>query len=864
MERIVRGLSGLVGRMPGGVIVAAVVLTAALAALSTQAEMAVGNEGFAPDNPQLQASETIAERFDGAGEGVVQILVSGSELISAEGLAAVEAVTAAVEAGDAQPHLAERADRPAVVSWLGPVQQALAEEGIDPAAVDDETVAATFTAALEALPPEQVGFVTGLLPAETDPASASTDAALILVFLETGSIAPEGADAAAQFDAQVEVEADLADAVRSADLPAGVTAEAFSFGLLFAETDAFEAELLRLFVTAFLIIVVILGFVYWLRPGLGLTTLGAGRRTVADVALTMVTIVMAILWMNGAGVLLGPDYAGVIGGLTEVSQIVPVLLIGLGVDYAIHLTSRYREEVATGAGVQESIGRAVTTVGVALTLATVTTAVGFLTNVINPVPALKDFGILAAIGIVASFLLMLTFVPAARLLLDRRAERLGSLPRAALGRTSERVLPGLMARTAVLAERVPVVTLLVTVGLGGALGIWGLTQLETRFSFTDFVSDESPVVQTFDEIVERFGGGFGESTDVLVEGDVATPAVHNATVAAVRALAEVDDVATFGGRAQANSPISVLGTLLAPGPDGAPLVPAVAAAAAEAGVGEDLTVADDADVAALYDALRAAAPVEADQVLARDDAGRYDLSRVSIQTSAGESRAAALNDNLDDAFASVRSAGAEPVATSNAIINDVIVSALSDSQVSSMGATLLAAMLLLAVTFWFRNRRPMLGVLTVAPVALVVLWTFGMMAATGIPFGPVTATIAALAIGIGVPYTIHITNRYLEDQAAYEDPAEAIRSTVRHTGGALAGSAFTTCAGFGILVTSTLTPFQQFGMVTVFAIGFALLAATLVLPSMLALWDRWHRRRAGLEQAAPSKASAGERDTLRA
>lgn len=50
-------------------------------------------------------------------------------------------------------------------------------------------------------------------------------------------------------------------------------------------------------------------------------------------------------------------------------------------------------------------------------------------------------------------------------------------------------------------------------------------------------------------------------------------------------------------------------------------------------------------------------------------------------------------------------------------------------------------------------------------------------------------------------------------------------------------------AGFGVLVTSSLTPFRHFGLVTAYAIGFALLAATIVLPSMLTLWHRWHRRR---------------------
>jgi uncharacterized protein len=136
------------------------------------------------------------------------------------------------------------------------------------------------------------------------------------------------------------------------------------------------------------------------------------------------------------------------------------------------------------------------------------------------------------------------------------------------------------------------------------------------------------------------------------------------------------------------------------------------------------------------------------------------------------------------------------------------------------------------------------------PVVLALLWTFAMMAATGIPFGPVTSMIAALAIGIGIPYSIHVTNRFEEDRRRLP-PQEAIRSTVRHTGGALAGSALTTCAGFGVLVTSSLTPFRQFGFVTVYAIGFALLASTLVLPSALVLWDRWHRARGTSGGAVP-------------
>jgi predicted RND superfamily exporter protein len=253
-------------------------------------------------------------------------------------------------------------------------------------------------------------------------------------------------------------------------------------------------------------------------------------------------------------------------------------------------------------------------------------------------------------------------------------------------------------------------------------------------------------------------------------------------------------------------------------------------------------VSPDADVNAIYAAALAAEPDAMGQVLSGTD-GNFAAAQFTVQTSAGEEGAAELRAALVDDFAPVTDAGLDVISTSQEIISAVIIESLSDSQVRSLFITLAAAMLLLMINFWFESRRPFLGVITILPVALVVLWTFGMMAATGIPFNPVTATLSALAIGIGVPFTIHVTHRFQEDRIRFEEPEEAIRSTARHTGGALAGSAFTTMAGFGVLITSSLKPFAQMGQVTVYAIGFALVASVLVLPSMLALWDAWHRRR---------------------
>ncbi|HJR91542.1 MAG TPA: MMPL family transporter [Acidimicrobiia bacterium] len=839
MTAIVNFFAAAVRRFPWAVIIASVVLASILSPFASQVVVATGNEGFAPDNAEIQALERISELFGTEQEAVVQVVIRdpGGDVISGAGLEAAVAVEEAIRrvGGDM---LSETTQRPGVVSFLAPVVQAAQLEGLPLDQLDDDVVDQIYQSAVSAMPPEQAGFVTGLLSEDGDPASASAEAAIVLAFFRGG----EG-DAVEVMDAQTELETRIADELETID--SEVEIRPFSFNLLFSGIDDFTSEVGRLFTFAGIIIVVILLFVYWLRPR-GNTTRGRSvRRALADMALTMLTIFMAIGMMQGAGVLL--EKAGILSAFSAPTQIVPILVIGLGVDYGIHLISRYREEAGEGESVDESMTRSISTSGVALVLATLTTVIGFLTNLSSPVPALADFGILAALGIFFSFLLMMTFVPAVRLLLDRRAETNGRLPVEAMGEQGERLLPQMMGRTAVIAERLPAVALAVAVALG-ALGWYGYTQLETRFSFTDFLPEDAPAIETLEILTDEFGGGFGEQTQVLIEAgdgqDLATGDIHNLMVDAGAGLGRLEHVSTFdtpqGPVANVTSPIGVLQQMFIGGPEAAPAE--VLAAVQAAGMGQDLKVAEGIDVRPLYSALAAAEP-EQMAAVTHYAGDTLDAVLFDVRTTAGEGEVPELRAGLEETFAGLETTGATAIATSQNIISDVVVNALTASQSSSLFLTLAAATVVLIVFFWIRNRRPFLGVITMAPVALVVLWTYGLMYAAGIPFGPVTATLAALAIGIGVPFTIHLARRFEEDRLEFDDIEEAIRSTTTHTGGALAGSAFTTMAGFGILMTSTLVPFKQMGQVTFFAIGLALFAAIGVLPSMLVLWERWHRRR---------------------
>jgi predicted RND superfamily exporter protein len=121
----------------------------------------------------------------------------------------------------------------------------------------------------------------------------------------------------------------------------------------------------------------------------------------------------------------------------------------------------------------------------------------------------------------------------------------------------------------------------------------------------------------------------------------------------------------------------------------------------------------------------------------------------------------------------------------------------------------------------------------------------------GYSFNVLTAMVASLGIGIGVPFGIHITHRFLEDRRRYDTIDEALSHTLTHTGGAMAGSAATTVAGFGVLVLASLAPMQQFGTIVAITILYSFLAAVFVQPSCLKLWAEWRARKGDVAELAP-------------
>ena len=125
------------------------------------------------------------------------------------------------------------------------------------------------------------------------------------------------------------------------------------------------------------------------------------------------------------------------------------------------------------------------------------------------------------------------------------------------------------------------------------------------------------------------------------------------------------------------------------------------------------------------------------------------------------------------------------------------------------------------------------ALITVIPIGLVVAWLYSIMQLLGFGLNLVTATIGAISIGIGIDYSIHITQRFREEISTNSDITQVLKTTINGTGIALLGSAASSIIGFLIMGFAPMPMFSSFGILTAIMILMSLLAALLVLPTLL-------------------------------
>ena len=662
--------------------------------------------------------------------------------------------------------------------------------------------------------PERLLF----MPSHYEPGTATSNATMMTATLdgEGGTMAPGTAPESI-------VNAELAMQEIAADHDGDVSYRVFGDGITTDEIDASMIEsLLVVAPFAFLFVLAVLAIAY---------------RDPLDILLGLLGVVLVLAWTIG---FMGwMDIA-----FNQLFIAVPVLLIGLSIDYAIHVFMRHREERENGDGDPGSAGAmrfALGGVGVALVFVTATAAFGFLANLASPLEPIREFGIVTSVGILSALIIFGALIPALKTELDTRLENRRFDRRQEAFGTNGGTLSSVLTVGTTAARTAPYVVIAIALVISAG-GVYGATQVDTSFETEDFLADEpadwtdelpgplEPTNYTANSSMAYLNDHFVRQdtrADILVEGDVTDAETLERLHDAEALAADKNVTATdASGEAAITSPLSKMNRT----------------AAQNETFNETYTAADttgdgipDSDLEMVYDEFYDAND-DAESVVYRDD-GEYEalLLVVSVE---GDADGETVTEQMRDVAAEIDGGGLTATATGQVILNSLTEDELFETVISSLAVSLFAVLVFLMATYRKTQGSASLGAVTMLPVVFTVTWILGTMYLLEIPFNIVTGMITSLTIGLGVAYSIHLTERYNQELARQDSVWDAMETSITGTGGALLGSAATTAAGFGVLIVAFLPFLQQFGLITALMIVFAFLASVLVLPSLLAVWTR--------------------------
>lgn len=133
------------------------------------------------------------------------------------------------------------------------------------------------------------------------------------------------------------------------------------------------------------------------------------------------------------------------------------------------------------------------------------------------------------------------------------------------------------------------------------------------------------------------------------------------------------------------------------------------------------------------------------------------------------------------------------------------------------------------------------AVMPLLVVALSVVWLYGTMGYLGIPLSTLAGSVAALVIGIGIDYSVHILNTYRFHRRE-NTIEEALSEAVGETGVAIVATSVTTISAFLAFLSGKMPEMHRFGLIMSIGIAYALLFSFFLLPSVFVLEERFMRK----------------------
>ena len=598
---------------------------------------------------------------------------------------------------------------------------------------------------------------------------------------------------------------------------------------------------------------------------------GLSLRSYWAVVLIGIGLSTLMIWLKGITFLLGLK-----GGLIA-DFIVPIAMVSFGVDFGVHAIRRYQEEKNNNISHDKKFIIAFGGVGSALTLAFISDAIAFLSNVTAGIESVVHFGLAAGVATFAAYIVLGIYAPfilSKIEAIDNKKNKnkflwtihaMGSavlaggsvivflllspivgillilanllvyllLPIYIVSKSKRKQDQQQIDSTNIFVEfekqfskmilffaKKPYITILIFC-LITTYSTYLAFKLEARFEVADFFNKESDFVIGLDKLEYHLGDTTGEIGVVYIRGDLANP---NA-ISDMKKLIKNLDSKKFLAHDK-------MGELLLIEPNLISLIDLKNIPGSNKDENqktfEDLI--DNGLINANNEEFYSSNRIKFTLIKEKNEFST--VFRVGIPDSANQKNTTMARNELEKEleFLKDKSYISDYGITGSPFVRDIELSSATNSLYRSIPIAAFASFLVLLITF----RSIRYAIVTVIPIGLVVSWLYGIMYIGGYSLNLVTATIGAISIGVGIDFSIHITQRFREEirKNTYET---ALQKTLNGTGIALLGSAISSIIGFAIMGFAPMPMFASFGQITAIMIFLALISSVFVLPSLLVI-----------------------------
>jgi predicted RND superfamily exporter protein len=503
------------------------------------------------------------------------------------------------------------------------------------------------------------------------------------------------------------------------------------------------------------------------------------------------------------------------------TAVIPVLLITIGLADEIHLLWHYRHR-PPGEPPAHALKRTLEELARPIILTSLTTVAGFLSFLTSSIQPVRSFGLFTAVGVLFGLVWALVATPALLTLRPEAIPAAGSpgpslrLTRRALAwATRPRLaLPALALVTAVLALGIP--------------------RLVIQDGWIDNFSPRSALRQASERVDRLFAGThvllavvtFDTPADQVPKIPAASgPLLSGSAVAAVGRFEEALRTRPgVGGVLGLASHLSTTSYLWSGRMEGS------------------RTIFDNPSWIYLHTRRIGNVRGEARRRELVDDGFRRTVVTLMLKGANFRETAALVSAIREIERKELAPVNARVDFAGDVAVSQAMIPAIVRTQVGSV--LLAVATNLLIVTLLFRSLR--LGVACIAPTALAVAWSFGVMGWMGMSLGVATSMFCAVTLGIGVDYSIHFFKRYQAAEAAGAERPGRVAS--EQAGPAILVDALAIALGFGLLAFSQVPTNRSLGLLVALALSSACL---LTLAGSGAVLEAFEERRRRVRRGDP-------------